>query len=556
MVYDLVIRGGTVVDGTGLAPFRVDVAVKGDRIAALGLVRERGATEIDAGGLVVTPGFIDAHTHMDAQVFWDDLGTNSCWHGVTTVVMGHCGFTLAPSRPDERELVVRSLERAEDISPDALAAGVDWSWTTFAGYLDALDRIPKGINYAANIGHSALRTYVMGERAFDHEATEDDVDAMRRELEDALRAGAYGFTTSRTRHHQTSDDRPVASRLASWEEVVQLVEVLGDLGAGIFQITTEPSTPGEEHRMNDMAELSARTGVPMSIGATSQRSLERLDRANARGACIWGITHPRGIGAFSSFRSQLPFDRLPVWRELRALSLDEQRRRLEDPEVVARLVQIADEGPYVEALGGEARPPQFDQMQVFDTAVPPHHTVAELAATRGVHPVQFMIDRALQTDMRQLFWQHFNPFDDEDALRCLHHPTTVMGFSDSGAHVSQMADASIQTHLLAYFVRDRQDLTLEEAVRMLTLEPARLFNFCDRGLLREGLIADLNVFDPTHVAPAMPEIVHDLPGGAPRFSQRSMGIKATIVGGKVLIADGEATDARAGRLLRQRVGGN
>ena len=554
MAYDLVIRGGTVVDGTGLAPYRADVAVTGERIAAIGRVRDRGTAEIDATDQVVTPGFIDAHTHMDAQVFWDELGTNSCWHGVTSVVMGHCGFTLAPSRAGERELVVRSLERAEDIAAEALAAGIDWSWTTFAEYLDALDRTPKGINYAANIGHSALRTYVMGERAYDGEATAADVDAMRHELEDALRAGAYGFTTSRTRHHQTSDDRPVASRLASWDEVVQLVEVLGDLGTGIFQITTEPTTPGEEHRMTDIAALSARTGVPVALGAGSDRSLERIDRANATGARVWGVTHPRGIGAFSSFRSQLPFDRLPEWRELRSRPLEEQRRLLEDPEVVARLVKIADEGPYAEALGGEARAPDFDRMRVFDTALPPHRTVAEVAGEQRVHPVQLMIDLSLRTDMRQLFWQHFNPFDDDMALRCLRHASSVVGFSDSGAHVSQMADASIETYLLAYFVREREDLTLTEAVRMLTLEPARMCGFSDRGLLREGLVADLNVFDPTRIAPAMPELVNDLPGGAPRFSQRSEGIGATIVGGQVLIADGDATEARPGRLLRRRVG--
>ena len=225
--------------------------------------RNAGDTDLDAEGHVVTPGFIDGHTHMDAQVFWDELGTNSCWHGVTTVVMGHCGFTLAPASPDARELVVRNLERAEDIAPAALAAGIDWTWTSFAEYLDTLDRIPKGINYAANIGHSALRTYVMGERAFEGEATDDDLAAMKAELTDALHAGAYGFTTSRTVHHQTSDDRPVASRLASWDEVVQLVEVLGDLGAGNFQIVSDPSPPGMPDKDAQYRELSLATGVPV-----------------------------------------------------------------------------------------------------------------------------------------------------------------------------------------------------------------------------------------------------------------------------------------------------
>jgi N-acyl-D-aspartate/D-glutamate deacylase len=293
--------------------------------------------------------------------------------------------------------------------------------------------------------------------------------------------------------------------------------------------------------------------VPISVAAVGPNSLEELDRANEGGAQMWGVTHPRGIGAFSSFRTQLPFDRLPVWRELRALSIEEQRRRLADPELVATLIKIADVGPYGEAFGLEARAPEFDCMVVFDAPVPPHRTIADVAAERRVHPVQLMIDLSLQTDMRQLFWQVFGPFDYQRALACLRHPSTVMGFSDSGAHVSQMADASIETYLLAHLVRDRQDLSLEEGVRMLTLEPARMYNLADRGLIREGLVADLNVFDPARVAPAMPEVVHDLPGGAARLSQRSEGIRATIVNGQVLIADNEPTGARPGRLLRRTV---
>ncbi len=552
MSFDTVIRNGIVVDGTGLAPFRADVGIVGGRIARIGRIKERGATDIDAEGHVVTPGFIDAHTHMDAQVFWDELGTNSCWHGVTTVVMGHCGFTLAPTRDDAHELVVRNLERAEDIAPAALAAGIEWTWTDFAEYLDAIDRLPKGINYAANIGHSALRTYVMGTRAFEEKATDDDLAAMRAELDRAMRAGAFGFTTSRTVHHQTSDDRPVASRAASWDEVCALVDVLAELGAGIFQMVTDRAVPdGDPDRM--LADLALTTGVPVATTGMNDQALAFLDDTIAKGARMWGVTHPRGIGAFSSFRSQLPFDRLPEWRELRTLPVEEQRRRLEDADVVARLVKIADEGPYAEAFGGEARPPEFDRMQVFSSPLPPHATVADVAAERGVHAVEAMIQLALETDMRQLFWQTFAPFDHDRIKRCLAHPHTVVGFSDSGAHVSQMSDASIETHLLGHWVRNCQEFSLEEAVRMLTLEPARAYGFSDRGLVREGLVADLNVFDPEIVAPAMPELVHDLPGGAPRLSQRSVGFLATLVAGEILIDRGEPTAARPGRLVRGRL---
>src|SRR3954463_5439394 len=270
MAYDLVIRNGTVIDGSGLGSFRADVGVVGDRIAFVGPITDRGRRELDAEGHVVTPGFIDGHTHMDAQVFWDASGSNSCWHGVTTAVMGNCGFTLAPVRSDERALVVRNLERAEDIAPAALAEGIDWSFETFPEYLDAVDGLSKGINFAANIGHSALRTWAMGERAFTETANDDDLSLMQGQLEASLRAGAIGFTTSRSEHHETSDNRPVASRLASWDEVVQLVNVMGDLGAGIFEgadggmSATDPEA--REQSLGRMMALAAQSQVPMTFG--------------------------------------------------------------------------------------------------------------------------------------------------------------------------------------------------------------------------------------------------------------------------------------------------
>src|SRR5262245_28310981 len=246
MAYDLVIRGGTVVDGTGLPGYRADVGIVGDRIAAIGRLVGPAREVVDAEGRVVAPGFVDGHTHMDAQVCWDPLGTCSSYHGVTSVLMGNCGFTLAPARAAERHLVVRNLERAEDIAAEAMAAGIDWTWETFPEYLDTLERAPKGINYAAQIGHSALRTWAMGERAFTDAAGPDELRTMERELRDALRAGAIGFTTSRTPNHQTADDRPVASRLADWDEVCRLVGVLGDAGAGMFEIAQEPAARARE----------------------------------------------------------------------------------------------------------------------------------------------------------------------------------------------------------------------------------------------------------------------------------------------------------------------
>src|SRR5205823_701991 len=283
MMYDLVIRGGTVVDGSGLPRYSADVGIRGDRIVRIGTIHARGREEIDARHRVVAPGFIDGHTHMDAQVAWDPLGTCSCWHGVTSVVMGNCGFTLAPCRADERHLVVRNLERAEDIPAKAMKAGIDWSWETYAQYLDAVERWPwpKGINYAGYVGHSALRTYAMGERAFTEPAGAADLAAMKQELASALAAGALGLTTSRTRNHQTADRQPVASRLATWDEVRELVGVMGDLGGGIFEIAGE-DTGRDPDRARDylrrLHELAVDTGVPITWGMFSIRAAPDLWR--------------------------------------------------------------------------------------------------------------------------------------------------------------------------------------------------------------------------------------------------------------------------------------
>ena len=563
MTYDLVIKNGMVIDGSGLPRYRADVGVRGGRVATIGRIRDGAHEVIDAEGQVVAPGFIDGHTHMDAQIFWDPLGTSSCWHGITSVVMGNCGFTLAPCAEANKHMVVRNLQRAEDISAEAMEAGIKWGWTTFPEYLDCLAALPKGINYGGYIGHSALRAYVMGERAFEQKASDDDLRAMERELRDALRAGALGFTTSRSPAHETPDERPVASRAASWDEVRRLVGAMGDLNAGIFELAGEgvdrvAGDPGLREYHVRLRDLAVETGRPVTFGVFSRRGvpdawrqyLALLDETAAAGGRMFAQVHSRSLSALLSFKTQMPFDRLPVWKELRALPLDEQKRKLRDPALRPKLIEAAGGRSDRRAVGTEAKDADYDWLLVFDSVYGPHRTVAEVARERGQHPAETMIDLALEKDMDAFFLQPVANENQDWALELMRHPRAVTTFSDSGAHVSQLMDSSLQTHLLSHWVREKQAFTLEEAVRMLTLVPASLWGFADRGLIREGMAADFVVFDPDTIAALMPEVVDDLPAGARRLTQKTRGIAATVVNGEVLLRDGKHTGALPGQLLR------
>jgi len=568
-MYDLIIRNGTIVDGSGMPRFRADVAIEGDKIAAIGKIRESARETIDADGHIVAPGLVDAHTHMDAQVFWDALGTCSCWHGVTSVVMGNCGFSLAPCAEKDKLLVMRNLERAEDISPEAMQAGIKWSWTTFAQYLDAVDRLPKGINYAAYMGHSALRTYVMGERAFDEEATTEDIALMREEIRDAIRAGAIGFTTSRTSNHQTPDGRPVASRIANWDEVRQLVGVMGELGAGIFEIAGE-DTGAEGPRLDDylarLKSLAVESSVPVTFGMFSSRRapnywrryFETAEETAAAGGRMFIQVHSRSLNLLLSFETHMPFDRLPAWREIRKLPLAEQEAALRNPETRRKLVEAAHQRPEDDGgrgVGAEARIANYNWMFPLDKAMPPYRSVAELAAEQNKDPVDVIIDLALEKNLKQFFLQTLTNENQEHVLEMMKNPRSVVTFSDSGAHVSQIMDSSLQTHVLSHWVRAKEALTLEQAIRMLSFVPAYHWGLTGRGHLRAGNFADVIVFNPDTIAPKLPELAHDLPAGARRLKQKSDGLLATVVNGKVLLRNNEHTGALSGRLLRGPLAG-
>src|SRR5262245_57453831 len=563
MPYDLVIKNGVVIGGSGLPRYRADVGVRHGKIVTIGRINDRAREVLDADGHVVAPGFVDGHTHMDAQVFWDPLGTSSCYHGITTVVMGNCGFTLAPCAAENKDMVIRNLQRAEDISPAAMEAGITWSWTTYPEFLDTLEALPKGINYAGYVGHSAVRTYVMGERAFEAQATDDELKAMERQVRDAIRAGAVGFTTSRSPSHETPDHRPVASRVAGWSEVRRLVGVMGDLNAGILEIAgegvdREAGNPGVREWHVRLRDLALESGRPITFGVFGRRAapgvwkqyLDLLDETAAMGGRMFAQAHSRSLSALLSFKTQMPFDRLPVWKELRKLPLAEKRAKLRDPEFKKKLVEATNETPDKKALGTEARPQPYEWLFVFDTVDGPHRSVAEVAAERGVHPAQAMIDLALEKDLDLFFLMPVANEDQDHALEIMKHPRACVTFSDSGAHVTQLMDSSLQTHLLAHWVRKKHAFTLEQAVRMLTLVPATLWGFADRGLIREGMAADFVVFDPTTIGAEMPEVVSDLPAGAKRLVQRCRGVAATVVNGETILRNGKPTGALPGQLLR------
>jgi len=567
MTHDLVIRGGTVVDGSGAQRFTADVGIRDGRIVEVGRITAPAARTIDADGLIVSPGFIDGHTHMDAQVAWDPLGSCSCWHGVTSVVMSNCGFALAPCRPEDRDLYARCLSAVEDIPTEAMAAGIDWTWETFPEYLATVERLPKAINYGMYIGHSALRMYAMGKRAFTEKATEDEMVRMADLVKEALRAGAMGFSSSRASTHVTPDNTPVASRIAEWEEIDRIVAAMAELDAGIFQVGPDVAS-GLAHRaflarLRELA-LAYRRPVMFGVLATKQGDdptgwayqTRYIDDTVAAGGRMFGQGTTRSINAIFSLKSYLPFDVLPAWRKVRDLPMDEQKRRLADPEVRRELVAAESRMKPRDNVfqgGGAAttdpRKPDYANLFALTGVDWDDPTVEQLARARGQHPVEVMIDLSLANE-NQVYVQPLVNESPDDVLGILKHDRTLATFSDSGAHVAQEMGSSLQTHLLSYWVRKRGAFTLEEGVKKITRDNALAWDLADRGLVREGYRADLVLFEEDRIRPTLPTVERDLPGGARRLVQKAEGIKATLVNGAVAFESGESTGAYAGTVLK------
>ena len=570
MALDLLIRGGTVVDGSGKPRFTGDVGVRDGRIVELGRVTSTAERTIDADGLIVSPGFIDGHTHMDAQVAWDPLGTCSCWHGVTSVVMSNCGFALAPCKPEDRDWYARCLSAVEDIPTEAMAAGIDWTWETFPEYLATVERLPKAINYGMYIGHSALRMYVMGKRALSEAATEDDMARMAAAVKQALKAGAMGFSSSRASTHVTPDDTPVASRIAEWEEIDRIIAAMAELDAGIFQVGPDIAS-GARHRafLDRLRKVALDYKRPIMFGvlATKQGDdptgwayqTKYIDDTVAAGGRMYGQGTTRSINAIFSLKSYLPFDVLPAWKPIRALPLAEQMRKLRDPSVRRELVEAeARMKPRDNVFQGggaattDPRKPDYANLFAMKGVDWDDPTVDQLAKSRGQHPVEVMIDLSL-ADANQVYVQPLVNETPSDVLGILKHPRTLATFSDSGAHVCQEMGSSLQTHLLSYWVRKRGAFTLEQAIKKLTHDNAAAWELKDRGVVREGYRADLVLFEENGIRPQLPTVEKDLPGGARRLVQKADGIRATVVNGAVAFENGEATGTYAGEVLKGRL---
>ncbi len=561
---DLIIRGGTVVDGTGATARRADVAIGGDRIVAVeDRIDANAEREIDAEGRVVTPGFVDVHTHLDAQLGWDPLPTSTCWHGITSVVLGNCGVTFAPVGPGQREFLAEMMESVEDIPRRAILEGLPWDWTSYGDYLDWLDRTPKGINAGGLVGHCALRVAAMDERAMvEGSGTPDDIARMCEMAEEALRAGALGISTSRTLGHVVPDGRPVPGTWAGPDELLGFADVLRRTGRGVFEGAMRLGERDDDALTNTraevavMGEISRRSGRPVSYGLVQSdrrpdlyaQVIDFTKQENAHGATVRPQTTARGIGILFGLFNRTPWDRTPAFRDLHALAPEQRLDAIGDPQWRARL--IADGGEARLMLGPERIFVLPDGPARYDCR--PEDSLAAHAARRGVSPVEAFLDLAIESGGKVNLNMPLLNQRLEAVEAMLDDELVTLGLADAGAHVGQIMDTSQPTFLLTYWVRERQRWTIEEAVRRLTSDTADLFGFTDRGVLRSGAYADVNVIDFDNLTLPQPEFVHDLPNGAGRYIQGSSGYDYTIVNGEVFMDHGTPTEARAGRVVRSQ----
>lgn len=560
MTHDLVIRGGLIVDGTGAPARPGDVAAQQGRIVEVGRVSGRGRREVDAAGLVVAPGFIDPHTHYDAQLTWDPLASCSSWHGVTTVVTGNCGFTIAPCRPQDRPTLMQMLELVEGMSLEAMERGIRWGFESFAEYLAALDRAGLWVNVAALVGHSAVRQYVMGPAAWERAATAAEVEAMAALVREAMAAGAVGLSSSANANHVGVQGRPVPSRLADEGELTRLARAMGETGRGVLEVTiggTRPDRVAEIDRFVELARAANRPVTPVSLRHNPERPgehrviLDRIEALWAEGVQLYPQVTCSPLTATFRLTSAFPFYRFPVWRRVLEAPLGGWRAVVSDPGFRAEFRATVGRSALFQ---GDTSPLRVHAVgdPAFGRFV--GRRVADLGPLTGQDPVDAFFDLALEDQGRTEFTVAIMNTDAAAVAEIFTHPRALLGLSDAGAHLTLFCEAGQTSRLLGHWVRERKALSLEEAVRRITAMPAEVFGLRDRGRLAPGLAADLVVFDPATIADHPPEEVHDLPDGGPRLVQRASGIVWSFVNGVPLIRDGCVPEAAPGpgpgRVLR------
>jgi N-acyl-D-amino-acid deacylase len=566
--YDIVIRNGLIVDGLGGEPFIGDVAVQGGLISAVGMVEGTGAKEIDATGLLVTPGFVDLHTHYDGQAIWSERMTPSSAHGVTTAVMGNCGVGFAPCRPDDHDVLVDVMAGVEDIPGVVMVDGLPWTWETFPEFLDAVSARSRDIDVAAFLPHSPLRVYVMGQRGVDREpATAEDLALMRKLAAEAVEVGALGFASSRLTIHKTSGGQPIPSYEAGYEEIEAIARGVADGGGGLIQFVPDLLAGDYEPALKTVFDAAEAVDLPvtftLAIGnagpATFEDALRMVEKANANGGSITAQIFPRPIGLVMGLElSGNPFVLYPTYREIAELPLADRVAEMGKPEVRQRILNdtaATDGHPLMFACQA------WDYM--FPLGTPPNYepspsdSISARAAARGVSPLEEAYDRVLDEDGHAMLLVTLANFRDnslDTVGELIRRDDVILGLGDGGAHYGMICDASFPTYLLTHWVRDRPAgrLDLAQAVRELSSVPARVAGLADRGRIAVGYKADLNVIDHGALTLHKPTVTQDLPAGGRRLNQTADGYVATIVAGEVIAANGCPTDARPGKLVRGR----
>ncbi len=537
--YDLKITNGVIADGLGGPLFNGEIGIRDGFLVAVGDAPGDATETIDAGGHIVAPGFVDIHTHYDAQIMWDRMLTISPWHGVTTVVMGNCGFSVAPTRPAHRDMMIRTLENVEGMTVTALQEGLgeEWPFETFPEYLDVIESRGIAINVGAMIGHTALRTYVMGEDATEREATVDEIGQMRALVDEAMKAGALGFATSKAVTHVGYQGKPVPSRAASFDEIRSLASVLRDVGrGGVIQATVGPTLSYEE-----FTELNEISGCPVTWTAllagaainegTASEQLRRSEALIASGHQVIPQVTPRPLNFEYQLASPFVFEAMRMFRPVSEADHEGKKRLYADPEFRQKVWEKLDRrvpetfkngfrGTVISEVPGQ---PELGERNLF-----------ELAAERGLTPVELLFDLGLETDLQARFRMPVANHEEDEVEELLLSKDTVLGLSDAGAHASQLCDACLTTYLFRRWVREKKVIPLEEAVRMVTSRPADVFGIQDRGRLQIGLAGDVVIFNPDTIGDEPLQRVWDFPGGADRLVSGAVGIDAVIVNGTIL----------------------